>query len=57
MDYALEHGVNFFDTAEMYSIPANEKTYGSTEKIIGSWLKKTGKREQIVLASKIAGPN
>ena len=57
MDYALDNGVNFFDTAEMYSIPANRETYGSTERIIGSWLKKTGKREEIVLASKIAGPN
>ena len=57
MDYALENGVNFFDTAEMYSIPSREETYGSTEKIIGTWLKKTGKREEIVLASKIAGPN
>lgn len=57
MDYALEQGVNFFDTAEMYSIPAREETYGSTEKILGSWFKKSGKREEIVLASKIAGPN
>jgi aryl-alcohol dehydrogenase-like predicted oxidoreductase len=57
MDYALEKGVNFFDTAEMYSIPGKKETYGSTEKIIGSWFKKTGKREEIVLASKIAGPN
>jgi aryl-alcohol dehydrogenase-like predicted oxidoreductase len=57
MDYALERGVNFFDTAEMYSIPANKDTYGSTEKIIGTWFKKSGKREDIVLASKIAGPN
>lgn len=57
MDYAVEQGVNFFDTAEMYSVPASEETYGSTEKIIGSWLKKAGKREEIVLASKIAGPN
>ncbi len=57
MDYALEKGVNFFDTAEMYSIPASEKTYGSTEKIVGTWFKKTGKREEVVLASKIAGPN
>ncbi|OCB75371.1 aldo/keto reductase [Flavobacterium crassostreae] len=57
MDYALEHGVNFFDTAEMYSIPASKDTYGSTEKIIGTWLKKSKKREEIVLASKIAGPN
>jgi len=57
MDYALDNGVNFFDTAEMYSIPANKDTYGSTERIIGTWLKKSGKREAIVLASKIAGPN
>lgn len=57
MDYALDHGVNFFDTAEMYSVPGRAETYGSTEKIIGSWLKKTGKREEIVLASKIAGPS
>ena len=57
MDYALEKGVNFFDTAEMYSIPGKQETYGSTEKIIGTWLKKTCKREEIVLASKIAGPS
>ncbi|MBK0369472.1 NADP(H)-dependent aldo-keto reductase [Flavobacterium agrisoli] len=57
MDYALEQGVNFFDTAEMYAVPAREATYGSTEKIIGTWLKKTGNRDKIVLASKIAGPN
>jgi aryl-alcohol dehydrogenase-like predicted oxidoreductase len=52
MDYALENGVNFFDTAEMYSIPANKDTYGSTERIIGTWLKIRQKR-RIVLASKI----
>jgi aryl-alcohol dehydrogenase-like predicted oxidoreductase len=57
MDYAIEKGVNFFDTAEMYSVPARQETYGSTEKILGTWFKKTGKREEIVLASKIAGPN
>jgi len=57
MDYALEKGVNFFDTAEMYSVPARQETYGSTEKIIGTWFKKSGNREKIVLASKIAGPN
>ncbi|WP_163400111.1 aldo/keto reductase [Flavobacterium fluviatile] len=57
MDYAFENGVNFFDTAEMYSVPANEATYGSTEKIIGTWFKKSGNRDKIVLASKIAGPN
>jgi aryl-alcohol dehydrogenase-like predicted oxidoreductase len=57
MDYALENGVNFFDTAEMYSVPAKKETYGSTEKIIGTWFKKTGNRENVVLATKIAGPN
>ncbi|MDG2195055.1 MAG: NADP(H)-dependent aldo-keto reductase [Polaribacter sp.] len=56
LDYALEEGVNFIDTAEMYSVPARPETYGATEKIIGSWLKKTGNRNKIVLASKIAGP-
>ena len=57
MDYAVEKGINFFDTAEMYSVPGRKETYGSTEKIIGTWFKKTGKREAIVLATKIAGPN
>lgn len=57
MDYAVEKGVNFFDTAEMYSIPAHKETYGSTERIIGTWLQKTGKREEIFLASKIVGPS
>ena len=57
MDYALEKGINFFDTAEMYSVPGRKETYGSTEKIIGTWFKKSGKREEVVLASKIAGPN
>jgi aryl-alcohol dehydrogenase-like predicted oxidoreductase len=57
MDYALDKGVNFFDTAEMYSVPAREETYGSTERILGTWFKKTGRREEVVLASKIAGPN
>lgn len=57
MDYALEQGVNFWDTAELYSVPATPETYGATEKIIGNWFKKTGKREEVVLASKIAGIN
>ena len=55
MDYALERGVNFWDTAEMYSSPPTPETQGNTERYIGSWLKKTGKRDQIVLASKVAG--
>lgn len=55
MDYAVEQGINFFDTAEMYSVPARVDTVGATEKIIGSWFKKTKKRDEIVLASKITG--
>ncbi len=55
MDYALERGVNFWDTAEMYSSPPNPETQGNTERHIGAWLKKTGKRDQIILASKVAG--
>ncbi len=56
IEYALDQGVNFIDTAEMYPVPARPETQGSTERFIGSWLKKTGRREEIVLASKIAGP-
>lgn len=56
MDYAVEQGVNFFDTAELYAVPVEKETQGATERIIGSWFKKTGKRDMIVLASKIAGP-
>jgi len=56
MDYALERGVNFFDTAEMYSVPARKETQGSTERIIGTWFKKTGNRDKVILASKITGP-
>ena len=55
MDYALEQGVNFFDTAELYAVPATAETYGKTEEIIGTWFKKTGNRDKVVLASKIAG--
>ena len=56
MDYAFAQGVNFFDTAELYSIPPKATSYGRTEEIIGSWLSRRGNRERIVLASKIAGP-
>ena len=56
LDYAFDHGVNFIDTAEMYPVPAEATRYGNTERIIGSWIKKSGKRKNIVLATKIAGP-
>lgn len=55
LDMALDYGVNFIDTAEMYSIPPKAETYGGTETIIGNWLRKTGNRERIVLASKVIG--
>ena len=55
MDYALERGINFFDTAEMYSIPPKPETQGSTEKIVGSWFKKSSNRGKIILATKVAG--
>lgn len=57
LDYAVEKGVTFIDTAEMYPIAAREATLGETERYIGTWLKKTGKRENLVVATKIAGPN
>ncbi len=55
MDYALEQGINFFDTAEMYSIPPRAETQGSTERIIGNWFKERGNRDKVILASKIVG--
>ena len=56
LNYALEQGVNFVDTAEMYAVPYSKETRGETERIIGTWLKKTGNRDKIVLATKITGP-
>jgi aryl-alcohol dehydrogenase-like predicted oxidoreductase len=56
MDYAYEQGINFFDTAELYPIPPRQEEQGDTERFIGTWFKKTGLRDKIVLASKIAGP-
>ncbi|MBR9913262.1 MAG: aldo/keto reductase [Algicola sp.] len=56
MDMALDKGVNFFDTAELYPVPATAERYADTERIIGNWFQKTGHRDKVVLASKIAGP-
>jgi len=56
LDYALAEGVNFIDTAELYSIPPRAATYGSTETFIGRWLKRRGRRDDLVIASKVAGP-
>lgn len=56
LDFALERGVNFIDTAELYPVPPRAQTYGLTEQYIGSWLKARGRRDDVVIASKIAGP-
>lgn len=56
MDFATGQGVNFFDTAELYAIPPKADTYGRTEEIIGNWFEKSGKRKEVILATKVAGP-
>jgi len=56
MNYALDQGINFWDTAELYAIPPKKNTYGKTEEIIGNWFKKNKKREKVILATKVAGP-
>lgn len=56
MDYALQQGVNFFDTAELYAVPPTPDTYGKTEAMIGNWFEARGNRAQVILASKVAGP-
>jgi aryl-alcohol dehydrogenase-like predicted oxidoreductase len=56
LDCAVEYGVNFIDTAEMYPIPPKPETYGRTEEIIGTWLKQRSDRDKLIIASKIAPP-
>lgn len=56
MDLALERGINFFDTAEMYSVPPRAETYGRTEEVIGSWLAARKNRDKVILATKAVGP-
>ena len=55
MDYAIEQGINFFDTAELYPIPPKPQTQGLTEKYIGTWLKKKGNRDKLIIATKVVG--
>jgi len=55
MDYALDMGINFFDTAEMYAVPPRAETQGKTEEIIGTWFAKNGNRDKVILATKVAG--
>jgi len=56
MNYAVEMGINFFDTAELYAVPTSAETQGKTEEYIGAWFKETGNRDKIFLASKVTGP-
>ena len=56
MDYAVSQGINFFDTAEIYSVPPTSDSYGKTELMIGNWFEKRKNRDKIILASKVAGP-
>ena len=56
MDYSVNNGVNFFDTAEIYSVPPDSESFGKTETMIGNWFEKRRNREKIILASKVAGP-
>jgi aryl-alcohol dehydrogenase-like predicted oxidoreductase len=56
MDFAINNGVNFFDAAEMYPVPPKAETCGLTETYIGNWFKKTGNRENVILATKATGP-
>lgn len=56
MDYSVSQGVNFFDTAEIYSVPPTSDSYGKTEVMIGNWFEKRKNRDKIILASKVAGP-
>ena len=54
LDYALDRGVNFIDTAELYAVMPRKETYGKTEEIIGNWFKERKNRDKVILASKIA---
>ncbi len=56
MDYALERGINFFDTAELYAVPPKAETYGKTEEVIGNWFAARKNRDAVILATKVAGP-
>ena len=55
LDFALDQGVNFIDAAEMYPVPPKADTYGRTEEYVGSWLAASGRRDDVVLASKVTG--
>lgn len=53
LDMALDHGVNFFDTAELYAVPPEEKTHGNSERIVGKRMQERGNRDQVIIATKV----
>ena len=55
MDYSLDQGINFFDTAELYSVPMKPETRGKTSQFIGEWFSRSKKRNKVILADKVAG--
>jgi len=57
LDYALERGINFIDTAEIYAVPCKKETYGKTEEYIGTWIQARKNRDKYILASKVGGPS
>ena len=56
MDYAVEQGVNFIDTAEMYAVPTSAEHYGRSEEVMGTWMKARGNRDKVIVATKVTGP-
>lgn len=56
LDYAIGQGINFIDTAEMYPVPPKAETQGETERILGNYLKARGKRDDLIIATKVAAP-
>jgi aryl-alcohol dehydrogenase-like predicted oxidoreductase len=57
LDYAVDQGINFLDTAEMYAVPPRAETFGRSEEIIGNWLASRGSRDRLVVATKVSGPS
>ena len=57
LDRAMDAGINFIDTAEMFPVPPKAKTQGQTERYIGAWLARRAQRDRLVIASKVAGPH
>ncbi len=57
LNYAVEHGINFIDTAELYAVPSSESNNGMTEKYIGSWIKESGRRDKVIIGTKVTGPS